>query len=104
VSFDTLHADALGPSITSPLLVVHDRGDAEVPWSDGARNAASASDSRLHTTLGLGHRGILRDPGVVAEVVRFVDDAADGGDRTSTLDRELFERPRRWRRLGAHAA
>jgi pimeloyl-ACP methyl ester carboxylesterase len=55
-----------------PVLVVHDRDDRETMWS-GSRDLSRAwPDARLLTTGGLGHRRILSDPKVVAEVVRFV--------------------------------
>jgi pimeloyl-ACP methyl ester carboxylesterase len=57
---------------TPPLLLVHDRLDAETGWSDSAAIAQAWPLSRLVTTTGLGHRRILRDPAVVAEVVGFV--------------------------------
>jgi pimeloyl-ACP methyl ester carboxylesterase len=60
------------PRMRTPLLVVHDRDDAEVPWRDGAAIAAAWPGARLVTTTGLGHRVILRDPGVVRETVEFV--------------------------------
>jgi pimeloyl-ACP methyl ester carboxylesterase len=57
---------------TPPLLLVHDRQDAETGWSDSAAIAQSWPDARLLSTSGLGHRRILRAPAVVAEVVGFV--------------------------------
>jgi pimeloyl-ACP methyl ester carboxylesterase len=57
---------------TPPLLLVHDREDAETGWSDSAAIAQSWPDTRLLTTAGLGHRRILRAPAVVAEVTGFV--------------------------------
>jgi pimeloyl-ACP methyl ester carboxylesterase len=57
---------------TPPLLLVHDRLDAETGWSDSAAIAASWPQARLVTTSGLGHRRILRAPAVVREVVEFV--------------------------------
>jgi pimeloyl-ACP methyl ester carboxylesterase len=57
---------------TPPLLLVHDRLDAETGWTDSAAIARSWPDARLVTTTGLGHRRILRDPAVVAEVTEFV--------------------------------
>jgi pimeloyl-ACP methyl ester carboxylesterase len=59
---------------TPPLLLVHDRQDAETDWSDSAAIAQSWPDTRLVTTTGLGHRRILRAPAVVAEVTGFVGD------------------------------
>jgi pimeloyl-ACP methyl ester carboxylesterase len=55
-----------------PLLLVHDRHDAETGWSDSEAIAHTWPGARLVTTTGLGHRRILRDPTVVAEVTGFV--------------------------------
>lgn len=58
--------------LDTPLLVIHDRADAEVPWEDGAAIAEAWPGAELVTTFGLGHRRILRDPGVVARATSFV--------------------------------
>ena len=54
---------------TPPLLVIHDRDDRETAWQDGADIASRWPQSQLHTTTGLGHNRILRDPAVVQLVV-----------------------------------
>jgi pimeloyl-ACP methyl ester carboxylesterase len=64
---------------TPPLLLVHDRQDAETSWSDSAAIAQAWPEARLVSTAGLGHRRILRDPAVVAEVVGFVAAPAAAG-------------------------
>jgi pimeloyl-ACP methyl ester carboxylesterase len=58
----------------TPLLIFHDRDDAEVPWSDAAAIAKAWPGARLATTSGLGHRRILRDERVVSQAVAFVKD------------------------------
>ena len=63
---------ALARTQSAPLLVFHDRDDAEVPWSDGAAIAGAWPGARLVTTTGLGHRRILRDERVVSQAVAFV--------------------------------
>jgi pimeloyl-ACP methyl ester carboxylesterase len=63
---------ALAPDLRAPLLVVHDRGDAEVPWQHGVVIARGWRGAELLLTDGLGHRRILRDPDVVAAVVAFL--------------------------------
>jgi pimeloyl-ACP methyl ester carboxylesterase len=64
----------LGRAIAMPpTLVVHDRQDTSTPVADGAAVAAAWPAARLHVTSGLGHRRVLRDPGVVAEIVSFVN-------------------------------
>ncbi len=55
-----------------PTLVVHDRHDKEVRWEDGAAIAGSWPGATLLTTEGLGHRRILRDAGVIDQVVAFL--------------------------------
>jgi pimeloyl-ACP methyl ester carboxylesterase len=61
-----------GRVATPPLLLVHDRLDTETGWSDSAAIARAWPAARLVTTSGLGHRRILRDPAVVAEVAGFL--------------------------------
>lgn len=56
----------------TPLLVVQDRDDEETPLAAGEAVAAAWPRGRLIATSGLGHRRILRDPGVVARVVEFL--------------------------------
>jgi pimeloyl-ACP methyl ester carboxylesterase len=57
---------------TPPLLVVHDRDDVETSWQEGKAIADAWPQSLLHTTEGLGHRRVLRDPAVVKAVTSFV--------------------------------
>jgi pimeloyl-ACP methyl ester carboxylesterase len=57
---------------TPPLLLVHDRLDAETGWADSAAIARSWPGARLVTTTGLGHRRILRAPAAVAEATAFL--------------------------------
>ena len=71
-SWDDYDIPVLARSQAVPLLVFHDRDDAEVPWRDGAAIAESWRGARLVTTTGLGHRRILRDEQVVREAVSFV--------------------------------
>jgi len=71
-SWDDFDIPALARRQNVPLLVLHDRDDAEVPWKDGAAIAAAWPGARLITTTGLGHRRILRDEVVVIHAVAFV--------------------------------
>jgi pimeloyl-ACP methyl ester carboxylesterase len=59
-------------TVATPVLVLHDRGDQEVPWTDGEAVAGALPDAQLVSTTGLGHRRILRDPGVVDRVLGFL--------------------------------
>ncbi len=57
---------------STPLLVVHDTEDSDVPLSDAVAIAASWPGAELVTTTGLGHRGITQDAAVIGRVVAFV--------------------------------
>lgn len=73
VRIDDLDLPRLAPVRADvPLLVVHDRGDREVPFEDAAAIAGAWPGARLHATEGLGHRRILRDAGVVEAVTAFL--------------------------------
>jgi pimeloyl-ACP methyl ester carboxylesterase len=63
---------ALAPALLTPALVIHDRGDVEVPWQHGRVIARAWRGAELLLTDGLGHRGTLHDPDVIAAVVAFV--------------------------------
>lgn len=67
-----LRGSVLAPRMTAPLLVIHDEDDVDVPWADGKTYSEAWPGARLVTTRGLGHRRILRDPGVVRTVASFV--------------------------------
>ncbi len=89
-----------------PLLVVHDRGDAEVPFADGADIAAAWPGARLLATEGLGHRRILRDPMVAGAAAAFLLEhsrrcacgrlsRAEGACDGCRLSAELYDRESR---------
>lgn len=57
-----------------PGMVVHDQDDNVVPINQ-ARKISDNWDSAMHLeTQGLGHRKILKDPSVVAQVAHFLDE------------------------------
>lgn len=79
--FDVL---AAARTMTSPLLVVHDREDRDVPWTDGEAIATAWPEAKLVITEGLGHRRIVHDPSVISDAVAFLSES-----RTATRS---FER------------
>lgn len=64
---------AVGPRITTPTLVVHDRGDRINRHADGEAYVRAIPDARLISTEGLGHMKLLNDAAVRAEVLAFVN-------------------------------
>jgi pimeloyl-ACP methyl ester carboxylesterase len=97
VAWSDLDIPSFAGSLTTGLLVIHDKDDADVQWSDGELLARSWPGAELVTTTGLGHRRILRDPGVVERAVAFL---SSGRPETPTeaelLEAELFEPARRF--------
>ena len=61
-----------------PALVIHDRGDNEVPFHDAERLAAQWPRAVLMATARLGHRRILKDEKVIRRAVAFVANAGSG--------------------------
>ncbi len=57
-----------------PTLILHDREDATIPFTDAEAIAAAWPTALLRVTSGLGHRRLLSDPDTVAAVVDFVTD------------------------------
>ena len=55
-------------------LVIHDRDDTTVPFSNGTELAGSWPGAELVETSGLGHSDILRDPTVIAQILQFIKD------------------------------
>ena len=58
--------------LTTPVLVIHDRHDREVPWEEGSLIARIWPGAQLLTTETLGHRRILRNREVVDQAVDFL--------------------------------
>jgi len=66
-----LDIENLAGGVMQPVLVVHDRDDAAVPFGDGQR-IADATGGLMLATQGLGHGGILRDALVAQRIRRFL--------------------------------
>lgn len=62
---------ASAPRIRVPTLVVHDHGDRVNAFADGQAFAHAINGAQLVATEGLGHRKILKDPGVLGKVALF---------------------------------
>ena len=72
VLWDDLDASRLAHRLTAPALVIHDRDDRHVPWTQGARVARLWPGARLMSTDGLGHGRILADETVARAAADFI--------------------------------
>lgn len=75
IRMESLQADELAKSLTTPLLVIHDRDDKEVPVRAGESIARAWPGAELVVTEGLGHQRILRSESVTNSAVSFIDGA-----------------------------
>ncbi|HUQ24782.1 MAG TPA: alpha/beta fold hydrolase [Burkholderiales bacterium] len=72
VTWDELEVARLAPRLGARALVIHDRDDRIVPWTQGARVAGLWPKARLLSTDGLGHGRILADEGVARAAAEFI--------------------------------
>ncbi|MDP2315551.1 MAG: alpha/beta fold hydrolase [Pseudomonadota bacterium] len=72
VSWDDLDMATVAPRMQTPLLVIHDTDDKEVPYAGSSATVAAWPGASLHTTAKLGHKRILDDADVIARAVAFV--------------------------------
>src|SRR5207244_3767565 len=64
VLWENLEVARLAPRLHAPALVIHDRDDRMVPWTQGAQVAHLWPGARLMSTDGLGHGRILGNEAV----------------------------------------
>jgi pimeloyl-ACP methyl ester carboxylesterase len=72
VRWSQLDVAKLAPRLAAPALVIHDREDRAVPWTEAARFAGLWPQARLLLTRGLGHRRILEDESVTRAAADFI--------------------------------
>jgi pimeloyl-ACP methyl ester carboxylesterase len=71
---DQLHLPTLLAKYPDPVLLVHDRDDADVPCETSQRLAVTIPRAQLMLTEGLGHHRLIRDPAVIQRTVGFLTD------------------------------
>jgi pimeloyl-ACP methyl ester carboxylesterase len=85
VPLNGLEPVRLAPQLQVPLLILHDAGDRELPFSEGVELAAAWPGAVLRRLEGLGHLRLLKDAATVHEAVSFV--APPAGRRPSVATR-----------------
>jgi pimeloyl-ACP methyl ester carboxylesterase len=72
VRWAELEIERLAPRLRASALVIHDRDDAFVPWTQGAALARAWPGARLLSTRGLGHGRILESATAIHAAVQFI--------------------------------
>ncbi|QSP93910.1 alpha/beta fold hydrolase [Marinobacter salinisoli] len=70
---DRLDLVALAHAVSTPVLVIHDESDAEVPAAESMALQRAFSQSRSFRTNGLGHSRLLQHADVTREIMQFLD-------------------------------
>jgi pimeloyl-ACP methyl ester carboxylesterase len=71
-AMDNYSAFKAASEIKTPILVVHDENDYEVPVKAGIHIHQHTTNGELMLTQGLGHRKILGDTQVIQKVIEFI--------------------------------
>jgi len=70
---EDMQADVIARSLRTPVLIIHDRDDKEVPVQVGRSIAEAWPGAELLITEGLGHQRILRADAITHVAVGFID-------------------------------
>ncbi len=100
IGIDDVDVRACTPHLHTPMLLLHDTADREVPFEDARTFVSAWPGAQLVATSGLGHRAILRDLDVVDAAAAFITGKEDvaTGLPFGSLERDLYDRSRRWQR------
>jgi len=71
-SWDETRGDVVAPKVHQPCLVVHDRQDKEIPFSDAENLIKVLPQGELYATEGLGHRRILHDRTTASYIANWI--------------------------------
>jgi pimeloyl-ACP methyl ester carboxylesterase len=64
--------DVLAKTIATKMLIVHDKDDRTIPYTDSKILSEKTDNVYLHTTEGLGHKRILRDNAVIDVITAYI--------------------------------
>jgi len=64
-----------------PVLIIHDKDDKEVPYTEAVNIAKHLKKGELVLTEGLGHRRIIRDPAILKKILDFLKNGKDHGEK-----------------------
>lgn len=74
IDWSELEMPQAAAALRAKALVIHDQHDHDVRIESGLAVARAWPDARFKRTFGLGHRKVLRDPGVINATVDFLLD------------------------------
>lgn len=72
-TINTYSAYIAAIDVANPVLVIHDKDDADVPVGAAHHIAEHLANAEVMITEGLGHRKILGDTKVIKKIIQFLD-------------------------------
>lgn len=70
--YNEFSAENIARSVNIPVMVVHDKDDVDVNYTNASTLAQSLRNATLLITSGKGHRRILRDKEVIEKIIGFI--------------------------------
>lgn len=86
---DDFSLNRIVSQLKTPGLIIHDKRDRNVHYSQGLSLAQSWPEAELITTDGFGHNRILRNRELISTVVDFI--ISDPAERSAGLERRTSE-------------
>ncbi len=77
VHVDELAGSYQAKNIHIPVLVIHDKKDREVPYTEAENLIKALPKGELYLTEGFGHTRILRNPMVIEKIINFLKENKD---------------------------
>ena len=68
----SLSLESFASSFKTPILIIHDVEDRDIAYEQGKEYAENFPNAEFISTTGLGHRRILRDPGIIDKLIEFI--------------------------------
>lgn len=72
MKFEDLYIPSLVTRFAIPAMIIHDREDLDIPFSEGEAIAQAWPGARLVEAEGVGHHAIMRDEEIAARIADFL--------------------------------
>jgi pimeloyl-ACP methyl ester carboxylesterase len=70
--FEDLYIPARVANLSVPALIIHDREDLDIPFSEGEAIARAWPGAEMVEAEGVGHHAIMRDEDIAARIAQFL--------------------------------
>ena len=103
VALDTLDLRQVAPLLETPALILHSRGDREVPFTHGEDVALAWPGAQLIALNGNSHTQVLQNPDVITAAVAFVGEASARSVRQQPTQPQRLAQPPQYMKVKTKA-